>query len=150
MRLFHRRDLHFIARGLYGNHALDYSSAHAVSSTVFWENTMTIADDLHRLEQLRDRGSLSAEEFERAKSKLLNAPHPAEPALQAINNFRRSSTDRWFGGVCGGLAISTGMEAWIWRILFVFALCTGFGLLVYLALWIFVPLDSTVPLQQSK
>ena len=111
---------------------------------------MSIADDLTRLEQLRDRGSLSTEEFQRAKNQLFNSPHPTEPALQAINSFRRSATNRWFGGVCGGLAVSTGMEAWIWRILFVFALCTGFGLLVYLALWIFVPLDSTVPLQQSK
>ena len=109
---------------------------------------MSIADDLTRLEQLRDRGSLSTEEFERAKSKLLNAPHSTEPALQAINSFRRSTTNRWFGGVCGGLAVSTGMEAWIWRLLFVFALCTGFGFLIYLALGIFVPLDSSRTLQQ--
>lgn len=109
---------------------------------------MSIADDLTRLEQLRDRGSLSAEEFQRAKSRLLSTPHPTEPALQAINGFRRSATNRWFGGVCGGLAVSTGMEAWIWRLLFVFALCTGFGFLIYLALWIFVPLDSSPTLQQ--
>jgi phage shock protein PspC (stress-responsive transcriptional regulator) len=107
---------------------------------------MSIADDLTRLEQLRDRGSLSADEFQRAKSQLLSAPQVTEPALQAINSLRRSASNRWFGGVCGGLAVSTGMEAWIWRILFVFALCTGFGLLVYLALWIFVPLESGLPL----
>ncbi len=111
---------------------------------------MSIADDLTRLEQLRDRGSLSAEEFQRAKSKLLSSPQPTEPALQAINGFRRSATDRWFGGVCGGLAVSTGMEAWIWRIVFAFALCTGFGLLAYLVLWFFVPLESSRALQQSN
>jgi phage shock protein PspC (stress-responsive transcriptional regulator) len=109
---------------------------------------MSIADDLTRLEQLRDRGSLSTEEFQRAKNQLFNSPHPTEPALQAINSFRRSVTNRWFGGVCGGLAVSTGMEAWIWRLLFVLALCTGFGFLVYIALWIFVPLDSSQPLRQ--
>jgi phage shock protein PspC (stress-responsive transcriptional regulator) len=113
---------------------------------------MTIADDLTRLEQLRDRGSLSEDEFQRAKSKLLSATQVSEPALQAINGFRRSATNRWFGGVCGGLAVSTGMEAWIWRILFAFALCTGFGFLIYLALWFFVPLDSSgpLPLQHSS
>ena len=110
---------------------------------------MSIADDLVRLEELRDRASLSADEFQRAKNKLLSGPAPAEPALQAINGLRRSATDRWLGGVCGGLALSTGMEAWLWRIVFVMALCTGFGLLVYLVLWIFVPLESSMPLQHS-
>ena len=65
--------------------------------------------------------------------------------------MRRSTSDRWIGGVCGGLADATGLEAWLWRILFV-ALLTlgGAGALVYLVLWIFVPLDSDVPrLNQS-
>jgi phage shock protein PspC (stress-responsive transcriptional regulator) len=111
---------------------------------------MSIADDLIRLEQLRDRSSLSAEEFQRAKNKLLNSPHPTEPVLQAVNAFRRSATDRWFGGVCGGLAAATGMQAWLWRILFVLALCTGFGLLAYLALWIFAPLEPGTPVLHSS
>jgi phage shock protein C len=111
---------------------------------------MSIADDLVRLEQLRDRGSLSSDEFQRAKSKLLSAPCPAEPALQAVNGLRRSATDRWLGGVCGGLAVSTGMESWLWRILFALLMCTGFGLLAYLALWIFVPLESSMPLQHTS
>ena len=106
---------------------------------------MSIADDLTRLEQLRERGSLSADEFQRAKSKLLHAPQPTDPVLQSLNGFRRSATDRWVGGVCGGLAVSTGMETWLWRLLFALALCTGFGLLVYLALWIFVPLERSAP-----
>ncbi len=37
---------------------------------------MSIADDLTRLEQLRDRGSLSNDEFQRAKNRLLQAPLP--------------------------------------------------------------------------
>jgi phage shock protein PspC (stress-responsive transcriptional regulator) len=111
---------------------------------------MSIADDLTQLEQLRDRGSLSADEFQRAKNKLLNAPRPTEPALQAVNAFRRSATDRWLGGVCGGLATATGMESWLWRIVFVLALCTGFGLLAYLVLWVFVPMAHNIPLLQSS
>lgn len=111
---------------------------------------MSIADDLIRLEQLRDRASLSADEFQRAKNKLLNTPSPTEPVLQAINGFRRSASNRWFGGVCGGLATATGIQAWIWRIAFVMTLCTGFGLLAYLALWIFVPLEPSMPLLHSS
>ena len=114
---------------------------------------MSIADDLTQLEQLRDRGSLSPDEYQRAKNKLLAAgqPRPAEPLFQALNGMRRSSNDRWLGGVCGGLAEATGLEAWLWRILFV-ALMTlgGTGIVLYIVMWIFVPLDSSTPrLNQS-
>lgn len=111
---------------------------------------MSIADDLTRLEQLRERGSLSADEFQRAKNKLLSVPSASEPVLQAINGFRRSASDRWLGGICGGLALSTGMQAWVWRIAFVLLMCTGVGLLAYLLLWIFVPLQSNAPLLHSS
>ncbi|OYU42605.1 MAG: hypothetical protein CFE44_23055 [Burkholderiales bacterium PBB4] len=106
---------------------------------------MSIADDLTRLEQLRDRGSLSPDEFQRAKNKLLaSQSRPAEPLFQALNGLRRSATDRWIGGVCGGLALATGVEAWLWRILFVACFAMGgFGLLAYIVLWVFVPLEST-------
>lgn len=109
---------------------------------------MSLADDLTQLEQLRDRGTLSPDEFQRAKNKLLsgNPPRPAEPLFQAMNGLRRASGDRWLGGVCGGLAEATGLEAWLWRILFVALLAAGgTGLLLYVVLWIFVPLDSGVP-----
>jgi phage shock protein PspC (stress-responsive transcriptional regulator) len=55
--------------------------------------------------------------------------------------LRRSRADRWLGGVCGGLAGTYGIESWVWRLIFtVFTLITsGFGALVYLLMWIFVP-----------
>ena len=44
------------------------------------------------------------------------------------------------GGVCGGLGQASGMESWIWRLVFVlFTLTFGFGVVIYLLLWIFVP-----------
>jgi phage shock protein PspC (stress-responsive transcriptional regulator) len=62
--------------------------------------------------------------------------------VQAINSFRRSRVDRWVGGVCGGLARLTGVESWIWRLLFAVLACFGgAGVLLYLLLWIFVPQD---------
>ena len=60
--------------------------------------------------------------------------------MQEFNRLRRSRTDRWLGGVCGGLGRASGMEAWIWRLVFVlFTLTFGFGVAIYLLLWIFVP-----------
>jgi phage shock protein C len=103
---------------------------------------MALADELSKLAELRAKGDLTEEEFKRAKERLLNTEQTrsSDPLASAVNTFRRSRTDRWFGGVCGGIARSTGMEAWVWRLLFtVLFICAGVGLLVYVLLWIFVP-----------
>jgi phage shock protein C len=43
-------------------------------------------------------------------------------------------------GVCGAIARLTGVEAWIWRMLFVVGLVFGgFTFFAYVVLWIFVP-----------
>jgi phage shock protein PspC (stress-responsive transcriptional regulator) len=103
---------------------------------------MTLGDELNKLAELRSAGSLTEQEFVRAKERLLNAGQApsSDPVASAVNAFRRSRTDRWFGGVCGGMARSTGTEAWIWRLIFtVLFICAGAGLLLYLLLWLFVP-----------
>jgi phage shock protein PspC (stress-responsive transcriptional regulator) len=103
---------------------------------------MTITDELNKLAELRERGVLTEEEFAHAKARLLNAEpvRPNEPMVSAVNSFRRSRTDRVMGGVCGGLGRATGVESWVWRLIFVaLFLCVGAGLLAYVLLWIFVP-----------
>jgi len=103
---------------------------------------MTLGDELSKLAELRSSGSLTEEEFMRAKERLLNSEQArsSDPVVSAVNSFRRSRTDRWFGGVCGGMARSTGMEAWVWRLIFTaLFICAGAGLLLYLLLWLFVP-----------
>ncbi len=104
---------------------------------------MGLADDLHRLEEMRARGTLSDDEFQRAKARLLDASTPPaadSAAVQAINRLRRSRSDRWIGGVCGGLAAATGVESWIWRLIAVaLAFFGGSGILLYALLWLFVP-----------
>ena len=107
---------------------------------------MSISTELEKLEELHRRGALSADEFTRAKARVLGGAAPgtnAPPALGAINAFRRSRSDRWFGGVCGGLAQITGLAAWAWRLIFtLLALCAGSGVVVYALLWLFVPEQS--------
>ena len=105
---------------------------------------MSIADEIAKLEELRNRGALTAEEFERAKARLLDggdAPGPQPGSgMAAVNALRRSTSDSWIGGVCGGIARSTGVESWIWRLIFVvLMLFGGAGVLLYVLLWIFVP-----------
>jgi phage shock protein C len=125
---------------------------------------MTLSDELSKLGELRASGALTEDEFTRAKERLLNASgagagagagagtgagagagagagvRSEEPAVAAVNAFRRSRTDRVLGGVCGGMARATGVESWVWRLLFaILFIFAGAGLLAYLLLWIFVP-----------
>jgi phage shock protein PspC (stress-responsive transcriptional regulator) len=103
---------------------------------------MPLADDLSKLTELHANGGLTEEEFKRAKDRLLNPEQSRtdDPVAAAVNKLRRSRTDRWLGGVCGGIARSTGVESWVWRLLFAaLFICAGIGVLVYVLLWIFVP-----------
>jgi phage shock protein C len=102
-----------------------------------------IADEIEKLKKLHDSGALTQEEFERAKQRVLSGETSADPGKQAtaaINAFRLSNTDRWLGGVCGGLAQVTGVESWVWRLIWVALLFAGgVGFFAYILLWIFVP-----------
>ncbi|MES2016409.1 MAG: PspC domain-containing protein [Pseudomonadota bacterium] len=109
---------------------------------------MNISEEIKRLHELHQAGALSAEEFEQAKAKLLNASVDLNKPSSSgggdfateIGRLRRSRNDRWLGGVCGGLGKVSGIDSWIWRM--IFAVCVflyGFGGLLYLLLWIFVP-----------
>jgi phage shock protein C len=115
---------------------------------------MALPDELEQLKALHERGALTDEEFALAKKRLLeattNGVHSTarprcEPA-STLSRLHRSPTDRWLGGVCGGLDELTGIPAWSWRILFVLtALVHGLGLLMYVLLWIFVPVQAAAP-----
>ena len=112
---------------------------------------MNVSEEIKRLHELHLAGALSDAEFAQAKAKLLSninldksdSPSDSVPSndlVQEFNRLRRSRNDRWLGGVCGGLGRASGMEAWIWRLVFVlFTLTFGFGVVIYLLLWIFVP-----------
>jgi phage shock protein PspC (stress-responsive transcriptional regulator) len=104
---------------------------------------MSLVDELARLEEMRARGTLSEEEFQRAKARLIGERGaPTSEPVAAINRLRRSRSDKWLGGVCAGIAQVSGIEAWIWRLMFVLLMMFGgTGLVVYLLLWIFVPLE---------
>lgn len=111
---------------------------------------MNLADDLHTLQILRDEGVLTEDEFGQARKRLLErAAAPFKPKVETpaapvatLKEFRRSLTDRWIGGVCGGLAEISGVPSWTWRILFVLTtLLHGIGLIMYILLWIFVPVQ---------
>ena len=103
---------------------------------------MSLADEIAKLHDLASRGALSPEEFERAKARMLDEARGPGAGL-AVNRLRRSERDRWIAGVCGGIGRLTGVESWIWRMLFVLGLVFGgFTIFIYIVLWIFVPREE--------
>lgn len=63
---------------------------------------------------------------------------------RASGDWRRSSTDRMLGGVCGGIARQFDLPTAVIRLAFVLMVLMGFGsgVLVYLVLWIVMPSDD--------
>lgn len=65
----------------------------------------------------------------------------------ATTPLRRSTTDKYLGGVCGGLAATFTMDPNIVRILFVLAaiFLQPIGWIAYVALWLLLPTDDGGP-----
>jgi len=122
---------------------------------------MGLTDELERLQSLRERGALTEAEYERAKARVLgedaatsgNAGGTAAPGAGQggafaserafFHQLARSRSDRWLGGVCGGLGRHTDLPSWAWRLIFsLVTLYFGSGLLFYVLLWIFLPAEG--------
>ena len=104
---------------------------------------MTMADELEKLHRLLQGGALTQAEYEVAKARVLGGTAGSSGQSLAINRLRLSDGDKWIAGVCGGVAAVTGVEAWIWRLIFVLGMFAGgFTAVLYIILWIFVPRDG--------
>ena len=58
------------------------------------------------------------------------------------SRFHRSADDRKIAGVCGGLAEQFGLDPTLVRLGFVLFALFGVGELVYIVLWIVLPVAS--------
>ena len=111
---------------------------------------MSMTEELERLRTLHERGALSDDEFAQAKARVLAgagavgaADSVGGAAASALHRLRRSRSDSWLGGVCGGLALQLGTPSWVLRLGFcLLALCAGTGVFFYALLWLFVPRET--------
>jgi phage shock protein C len=61
---------------------------------------------------------------------------------ESAKRLYRSRNERWLAGICGGLGHYFGLDPTLIRALFVlFGLVVGGGLLLYIILWIIIPLE---------
>jgi len=106
--------------------------------------------DLKRLKRDTDSGRSAAALPELTVSHAQPVPEPQPAPKSASEDIRgkkkltRSSADRKIAGVCSGLAEHFGLDATTVRICFVLAavIGAGFGIPVYIILWIALPLDT--------
>jgi phage shock protein C len=74
------------------------------------------------------------------------AAPPLPPTAPTRTQLQRSGTDKMAGGVCGGLTEYSGIDPLLWRIGFVaLTLLGGSGVLVYLMLWVLMPMGPVGP-----
>lgn len=74
-----------------------------------------------------------------------SAPASAPPYAPA-KRLMRSSTDKKIGGVCAGLADYFDLDPTIVRVVWLLAIFfAGTGLLVYIILWIVLPIAPATP-----
>jgi phage shock protein C len=104
---------------------------------------MSIAEELEKLQVLRDRGTITEAEFLRAKQRVIDEATARTGSHSALlHQLARSRTDHVVSGVCGGLGKQTDLPSWAWRLIFCLtSLYFGAGLVIYLLLWIFLPLE---------
>ncbi|MCZ2806388.1 PspC domain-containing protein [Modestobacter sp. VKM Ac-2983] len=73
-------------------------------------------------------------------------PPPPPPGSVARPPLRRSRTDKVIGGVAGGLAEYTGVDALLWRVgAIALTLAGGSGLIIYVLLWLLMPAAPAAP-----
>jgi phage shock protein PspC (stress-responsive transcriptional regulator) len=74
-----------------------------------------------------------------------------EPLSAGDRPLRRSSTDRVFAGVAGGIATRLDIPAWVVRVAFVVLVFGGgLGIALYIAGWLLIPSDTdSEPIAQS-
>ena len=107
---------------------------------------MSTADEIEKLASLRERGVITSDEFERLKSRVLDGTASQHATALTDTVMRRSISDRWVGGVCGGLARMMGVETWIVRLaVSLLTFFWGTGLVIYILLWMFVPVEGSEP-----
>jgi phage shock protein C len=75
----------------------------------------------------------------------------APPPARSSKKLMRSSTDKKLGGVCAGVAAYLDLDVTLVRVLWVLAfLCGGTGLLLYVILWIVLPVEPLyIPVSQT-
>ncbi len=106
----------------------------------------TDGSSAEHLDELVSSGQISEEDYETLKDALDKSAEQrqTDKPETLMRRLTKSCSNRQIGGVCGGIAEHLDLSAWLVRLLFiiVFFGTSGLVLLVYLALYFFLPWDE--------
>jgi phage shock protein PspC (stress-responsive transcriptional regulator) len=108
-----------------------------------------VIDQLGEPEQISDEAELSGGEKKAGEKKqsyekrYVRDPESEYYGSRASKRLFRDPDDKYIGGVCAGLASYFDIDPVWMRIIFIISLFAGFGVLLYIILWIVVPKAST-------
>ncbi len=101
-------------------------------NTLFQDDVREVCNTLGNIEQMDEHGEAKPE-----------MPKEAPYNNPAHNKLRRNGSDQNLGGVCSGMASFFNVDPVLIRVLFVLLLIAfGSGVLLYLILWIVMPIAS--------
>src|SRR5690242_20074254 len=73
-------------------------------------------------------------------------PRDDDPTMDEPRRLTRSTTDKYVGGVSGGLGRYFGLDAALFRVAFAVSMVFGgIGIVAYVALWLFLGTDDGGP-----
>ena len=89
-------------------------------------------------------------EEEKVKSRVYEESAGSNYTYTKGDRLFRNENNKVIAGVCGGIAAYFGVDAMLIRILFIVCAFAGFGLLVYIVLWIAVPSTASTVIGSAK
>ncbi len=89
-------------------------------------------------------------EEEKVKSRVYEESTGGNYTYTRGERLYRTENNKVIAGVCGGIASYFGVDAMLVRILFIICAFAGFGLLVYIVLWIAVPSTASTVIGSAK
>jgi phage shock protein PspC (stress-responsive transcriptional regulator) len=99
---------------------------------------VTLEDVKEVIGQLGEPEQISGEETREKE-----APHTGSFAERGPRRLYRDPDDKYIGGVCGGLGAFFDIDPTWMRIIFLIGIFAGFGIILYLILWIVIPRART-------
>lgn len=104
------------------------------------KQVITLEDVKEVIGQLGEPEQISGDE---EPPKARPEPGPSYTSERSTKRLFRDPDDKYVGGVCGGLGAFFQVDpTWV-RILFLIGIFAGFGILLYLILWIVIPVART-------
>jgi phage shock protein PspC (stress-responsive transcriptional regulator) len=106
------------------------------------KQVVTIEDISEVIATMGDTADITGEEDQGTGA--TGQPGKGATGQRGSKRLFRDPEQRILGGVCGGLGVYFNLDPVIFRLIFVILTFSGFGILLYLVLWIITPVAETV------